>query len=74
MTTVTRADFVPEDKRSFITTTPTTLAAWAIATFAPPCSTLAKPRLDMRRDDHDHHHDERIARSTTTTVATRIRT
>jgi uncharacterized protein YbjT (DUF2867 family) len=29
MTTVTRKEFVAEDKRSIVTTTPTTLAAWA---------------------------------------------
>ena len=29
MSRVTRADFIPEDKRSIVTTTPTTLAAWA---------------------------------------------
>jgi hypothetical protein len=35
MTAVTRAEFVPEDKRSFVTTTPTTLAAWAISYLRP---------------------------------------
>lgn len=35
MTAVTCADFVPEDKRSFVTTTPTTLAAWAHSHLRP---------------------------------------
>ena len=35
MAAVTRADFVPEDKRSFMTTTPTTLAAWAQSYLRP---------------------------------------
>jgi nucleoside-diphosphate-sugar epimerase len=35
MSAVMRPDFVPEDKRSIITTTPTTLAAWAHARLRP---------------------------------------
>lgn len=35
MSNVMRADFVPEDKRSIVTTTPTTLAAWAHAHLRP---------------------------------------
>jgi hypothetical protein len=32
---VMRPEFVPEDKRSIVTTTPTTLAAWAHANLRP---------------------------------------
>jgi hypothetical protein len=35
MSAVMRPDFVPEDKRSIVTTTPTTLAAWAHARLRP---------------------------------------
>ena len=35
LSAVTSADFVPENKRSFITTTPTTLAAWAYDRLRP---------------------------------------
>jgi uncharacterized protein YbjT (DUF2867 family) len=35
MSAVLRPDFVPEDKRSIVTTTPTTLAAWAHARLRP---------------------------------------
>ena len=42
MTAVTRADFVPEDKRSFVTTTPTTLAAWA-QSYLRPALHAARP-------------------------------
>jgi uncharacterized protein YbjT (DUF2867 family) len=35
MSAVLRPDFVPEDERSIITTTPTTLAAWAHAHLRP---------------------------------------
>jgi hypothetical protein len=35
MSAVMRPDFVPEDERSFMTTTPTTLAAWAHAYLRP---------------------------------------
>jgi uncharacterized protein YbjT (DUF2867 family) len=35
MSAVTRADFVPEDKRSIVTTTPTTLAAWVYGQLRP---------------------------------------
>jgi uncharacterized protein YbjT (DUF2867 family) len=35
MSAVMREDFVPEDKRSILTTTPTTLAAWAHARLRP---------------------------------------
>jgi uncharacterized protein YbjT (DUF2867 family) len=40
MSAVTREDFVAEDKRSIVTTTPTTLAAWACACLRPA---LASP-------------------------------
>jgi uncharacterized protein YbjT (DUF2867 family) len=35
MSAVMRPDFVPENKRSFVTTTPTTLAAWAVSQLRP---------------------------------------
>jgi hypothetical protein len=35
MSAVTREDFVAEDKRSILTTTPTTLAAWAYVHLRP---------------------------------------
>lgn len=35
MSAVMREDFVAEDKRSIVTTTPTTLAAWARACLRP---------------------------------------
>jgi uncharacterized protein YbjT (DUF2867 family) len=35
MSAVTREDFIAEDKRSILTTTPTTLAAWAYAQLRP---------------------------------------
>jgi hypothetical protein len=35
MSAVMRPDFVPEDNRSIVTTTPTTLAAWAHAHLRP---------------------------------------
>jgi len=41
MSAVTRADFVAEDKRGIVTTTPTTLAAWAWACLRP--ALLAPP-------------------------------
>ncbi len=41
MSAVTREDFVAEDKRSIVTTTPTTLAAWAHAYLRP--ALLASP-------------------------------
>ncbi len=40
MSAVTRADFVADDKRSIVTTTPTTLPAWAYAHLRPA---LARP-------------------------------
>jgi hypothetical protein len=35
MSAVMRSDFIPEDKRGIVTTTPTTLAAWAHARLRP---------------------------------------
>jgi uncharacterized protein YbjT (DUF2867 family) len=43
MSAVMRPDFVPEDKRSILTTTPTTLAAWAHARLRPLLQAPAKP-------------------------------
>jgi uncharacterized protein YbjT (DUF2867 family) len=41
MSAVTRDDFVPEDRRSIVTTTPTTLAAWAHARLRPALASAA---------------------------------
>jgi uncharacterized protein YbjT (DUF2867 family) len=46
MSAVTREDFVAEDKRSIVATTPTTLAAWAYAHLRPA---LAGPARGTRR-------------------------
>jgi uncharacterized protein YbjT (DUF2867 family) len=42
MSAVTREDFVAEDKRSIVTTTPTTLAAWAHAHLRPALLSTAR--------------------------------
>jgi uncharacterized protein YbjT (DUF2867 family) len=42
MSAVTREEFIPEDKRSILTTTPTTLAAWAYAHLRPALVTGAR--------------------------------
>jgi uncharacterized protein YbjT (DUF2867 family) len=41
MSAVMRPDFVPENKRSFVTTTPTTLAAWVYAHLHPTLPSTA---------------------------------
>jgi uncharacterized protein YbjT (DUF2867 family) len=43
MSAVMRPDFVPEDQRSIVTTTPTTLAAWAHAHLRPLLSADSRP-------------------------------
>jgi uncharacterized protein YbjT (DUF2867 family) len=43
MSAVTRDDFVAEDKRSMVTTTPTTLAAWAFTHMRPALLSGAPP-------------------------------
>ncbi len=48
MSAVTREDFVAEDKRSILTTTPTTLAAWAYVQLRPALVS----RLAERTRDH----------------------
>ena len=42
MSAVTLEDFVAEDKRSILTTTPTTLAAWAYVHLRP--ALVSQPR------------------------------
>ena len=42
MSAVTRDDFVPEDKRSIVTTTPTTLAAWAHSYLRPAMASTSR--------------------------------
>jgi uncharacterized protein YbjT (DUF2867 family) len=42
MSAVTHDDFVPEDKRSIVTTTPTTLAAWAHAYLRPGLASTSR--------------------------------
>jgi hypothetical protein len=44
---VTRKDFIAEDKRSILTTTPTTLAAWAYVHLRPA---LVSPPAERLRD------------------------
>jgi uncharacterized protein YbjT (DUF2867 family) len=47
MSAVTRKDFIAEDKRSILTTTPTTLAAWAYVHLRPA---LVSPPAERLRD------------------------
>lgn len=51
MSAVTRADFVPEHKRSIVTTTPTTLAAWAHAHLRTALLGTAQPYDGLRGRD-----------------------
>jgi hypothetical protein len=46
MSAVTREEFIAEDKRSILTTTPTTLAAWAYVHLRPalPSAPAERPR------------------------------
>jgi uncharacterized protein YbjT (DUF2867 family) len=49
MSAVTRADFTAEDKRSILTTTPTTLAAWAYVHLRPALASVPAARHCARR-------------------------